>query len=126
MSPSTGGHVQVFLGPFWQKFHYFLRAVHNVLMKFCRNVLGITQVVTRPKKINLISHSGGSHFGAWFMFLCFLRTIQYFLMKFYGDVLGITVMVTTLTPPPPTHTHMFPSAGGHFGVFWGPFWHMFL
>ena len=58
----------------------------------------------------------------FFMFLYFLRTMQYFIMKFCTDVLGSTLMVTS-----PKKYVLFSSAGGHFGVFLGPFQHiMFL
>ena len=59
----------------------------------------------------------------WHMYLFFLISVQYFLMKLCTGVLGITLMVTTLKT---NFTSWLSSAGGHLGVFWDLFLHMYI
>ena len=86
-------------------------------MNFCRNVLGVTLMVTTHTKITAWNSAGG-YFGVflgsfWCMFQYFLRIVHYFLMKFYADVLDILWW----------SLHYF---SFHVMYPWGPFWYMFL
>ena len=44
-------------------------------------------------------------------------------MKLCAGVIGVTLMVTTLKK---LFTSWLPTAGGHFGVFWDLFLHMYI
>ena len=88
-------------------------------MNFCKNVLGVTLMVTTHSKNHSMKLSAGGYFGLflgsfWCMFLYFLRTVWYFLIKFCIDVCSTTLTVTTLK----TFIHII-----YFS--WGSFWGIF-
>ena len=96
---------------------------HYIYLKLCWDRLGISSMVRQKRTMILIWGKFYPIFVFhYFKLLYFLRIIHYFLMKFYTVALGIILIVITLKQCPP-------SAGGHFGIFWGPilaYVHIFL
>ena len=81
----VGLFLPIFWGVFFFTFLFFLRTVkHFLLLKFCKNFLGNTLIVTTQKCYSM-ALSAGVHLGViwgsfWCAFLSFLRTVQYWIL----------------------------------------------
>ena len=97
-------------------------------MKLFTSALDIILMVTTLKKLfTSCFPSAGDHFGVlrnlflhMYIFFFYI-SVQYLVMGFCTDVLGITLIITNSKNVLEFMSH---SSRGHFGVFWGLFWHI--
>ena len=67
-----------------------------ILLTFCRNFFGISQMARRNHLFTIFLQYILPCVQSFFLILYFLRSVEYFLTKFCADVLGITVTATIL------------------------------